>query len=85
MAVVPELFFKKRTTSLCISESLVLLSPARNTQMNEAANQTAPFIHTDRESGRLLQRISDAIKRPFYGGASGLHGDDDRHGNSSIV
>ena len=35
------------------------------------------------ESGKLLQRISDAIKRPFYSGAGGLHGDDDRDRNSS--
>jgi hypothetical protein len=37
----------------------------------------------DWESGKLLQRVSDAIRRPFYGGASGLHGDDDRDRNSS--
>ena len=35
------------------------------------------------ESGKLLQRISDAIKRSFYSGAGGLHGDDDRDRNSS--
>ena len=34
------------------------------------------------ESGKLLQRISDAIKRSFYSGAGGLHGDDDRDRNS---
>ena len=34
-------------------------------------------------SGNLLQRISDAIKRPFYSGAGGPHGDDDRDRNSS--
>ena len=51
--------------------------------MNEAANQGGA-VHSYRQGvGRLLQRISDAIKRPFYGGASGLHGDDDRDGNSS--
>jgi len=35
------------------------------------------------ESGNLLQRISDAIKRPFYSGAGGLHSYDDRDRNSS--
>jgi hypothetical protein len=34
-------------------------------------------------SGNLLQRISDAIKRPFYSGAGGVHGYDDRDRNSS--
>ena len=34
-------------------------------------------------SGNLLQRISDAIKRSFYSGAGGVHGDDDRDRNSS--
>jgi hypothetical protein len=51
--------------------------------MNEAANQGGAAHQTDRESVRLLQRVSDAIKRPFYSGAGGLHGDDDRNGNSS--
>ena len=35
------------------------------------------------KSGNLLQRISDAIKRPFCSGAGGLHSDDDRDRNSS--
>ena len=35
------------------------------------------------KSGNLLQRISDAIKRPFYSGAGGVHRDDDRDRNSS--
>ena len=34
------------------------------------------------ESGKLLQRISDAIKRPFYSGAGVLHGQDDHDRNS---
>jgi len=34
-------------------------------------------------SDNLLQRISDAIKRPFYSGARGVHGDDDHDRNSS--
>ena len=37
----------------------------------------------EKRRSKLLQRVSDAIKRPFYSGAGGVHGDDDRDGNSS--
>jgi hypothetical protein len=50
----------------------------------EAANEGG-LNHSDshRESSKLLECVSYAIKRPFYSGASGLHGDDDRDRNSS--
>src|SRR3974390_710860 len=36
-----------------------------------------------RESGKLLQCISDVIKRPFYSGADSLHEGDDPDRNST--
>ena len=58
--------------------------------MNEAANKGGLIAYAQTmcveecaRSGNLLQRVSDAIKRPFYRGAGGVHGNDDRDGNSS--
>ena len=58
--------------------------------MNEAANKGGLIAYAQTmcveecaRSGNLLQRVSDAIKRPFYRGAGGVHSDDDRDRNSS--
>ena len=41
------------------------------------------YVEERARLGDLLQRVSDAIKRPFYRGAGGVHSDDDRDRNSS--
>ena len=58
--------------------------------MNEAANKGGLLAYAQTmcleeraRSGNLLLRISDAIERPFYSGAGGVHSDDDRDRNSS--
>jgi len=51
--------------------------------MKEAANWERPRSGGYSRELQLLQRISDAIERPFYSGAGGVHGNDDRDGNSS--